>query len=212
VATAASAPAHMWFVKTGGEVWGPYPEARMAEFAREGRVRPSTLLSPFAQGPWSPAADSAEFAGQLRRLPPPPPQGRVGLSQIQAQSQPPARIQASPEPSRWQAADPAPAAAARPVEATPGLARPLLVFAQLTSVAPATFNAALARLGACAQVRPDLWLVRSSLGAAALRNLLSAHLTGGDSLLVVEAPLEQAAWFNLAPAHDRDLRRLWSGG
>ena len=86
------------------------------------------------------------------------------------------------------------------------------MFAELASVAPAAFQAALGRLGRCAQVRPGLWLLRAPIGAAALRNMLSSRLAASDTLLVVEAPLDHAAWFNLAPSSDRELRRLWAGG
>ena len=60
-------------------------------------------------------------------------------------------------------------------------------------------------------IRPGLWLVQARTNASTLRNLLSRRLGEADALLVVEAPLEQAAWFNLEPARDRELRRMWTG-
>jgi hypothetical protein len=42
-----------------------------------------------------------------------------------------------------------------------------------------------------------------------LRNALSRRLRDGDALLVVEAPLERTAWFNLDQVSEQDLRRLW---
>jgi hypothetical protein len=47
------------------------------------------------------------------------------------------------------------------------------------------------------------------MGAAGFRNVLSRRFRAGDTLLVVEAGLEQAAWFNLDQAEERRLRALW---
>jgi hypothetical protein len=228
VATAASAPAHMWFVKIGGDVWGPYPQARVAAFAREGRVKPATLLSPFAQGPWAPAADAEEFAAALRPAPPAAATLPGATRPHPAPGVPPGSGPPLSGPARSGAVrpldfdiverdrPPPPAAGRHPPSAaraaTSGPERAILVFAELTSVAPAAFQAGLGRLGGCAQVRPGLWLLRAPTTAAALRNMLSSRLGAADTLLVVEAPLDQAAWFNLAPSSDRELRRLWSGG
>ena len=56
----------------------------------------------------------------------------------------------------------------------------------------------------------DLWLVRARTGASALRNALTRRIGSDDALMVVEAPLEQAAWFNLAGDADRTMRQLWA--
>ncbi|MGC1300986.1 MAG: hypothetical protein WA840_01320, partial [Caulobacteraceae bacterium] len=85
----------------------------------------------------------------------------------------------------------------------------LLVWAFLSSGPVAAFEAALGGYGACVAIRPGLWLVQARMGPASLRNALSRRLRGGDTLLVVEAPLEQAAWFNLDQVSEQDLRRLW---
>ena len=188
--TAASS--HMWYVKAAGGVWGPYPEARMSAFVGEGRVRADTPVSPWAQGPFAPAAANLEFT----RL-------------FEAKATPAVREASA---VRSFASGPAPATQITTAISAPAQAavlRPLLVWAALSVQSTAAFHAALAATGAGVTIRPGLWLVRARIGASALRNQLSRTLSGADALLVVEVPLEQAAWFNLDPARDRELRRLW---
>ena len=61
-----------------------------------------------------------------------------------------------------------------------------------------------------ARIRPGVWLLRAAMTPSALRNALSRRLGAADVLLVVEAPLAQAAWFNLDGEADRALRSLWA--
>ncbi len=196
-------PGAVWFTRAAGQVWGPYPETRLALFVQEGRIDGATPLAPTPHGPF-------EAAGAPSRLPalfapplaePRPPERRTALRLADA----PAR----PESARSEPLQPEPARAESPLMI--GRTRPMLVFAALASLPASRFEAALAAYGEHRAVQPGVWLVRARLGPAALRNALSRRLRGEDALLVVEAPLDQTAWFNLPPPAERDLRRVWSG-
>jgi len=181
---ASAESASAWYVQAAGRVWGPYSQARLEAFVEEGRVAAETLVGLSAEGPFLPAARQA----RLHRL-----FGDVDPGQD------------------GPLADVAPLAAARHAAkaAEPAAQpRPLLVWAVLTGrVEP--FEAVLAAHGPFVRVGPDLWLVRARLGPAPLRNALSRRLTPADRLMVVEAPLAQAAWFNVEGETDRALRQLW---
>ncbi len=102
-------------------------------------------------------------------------------------------------------------AAPRPLDAAPTptpAERTLLVLGP--AEATEGFEAALGGHGPWACVGPGAWLLRARESPAALRNALSRRVRDGV-LLVVEAPLEAAAWFNLPGEADRALRRLWAG-
>lgn len=112
-----------------------------------------------------------------------------------------------PEP----ALGPLGAETSRPQAGAAGAVHPLLVWAALASLAPTRFEALLAAYGPFLAIRPGLWLVRAGIGASPLRNALSRRLRSEDALLVVEAPLAGAAWFNLDGATERSLRQMWGG-
>ncbi len=213
----AEPSSHMWYVKAAGGVWGPYPEARVAGFVAEGRVSPATLLSPWAGGPFAPAQASVEFEPLFRSQ----VEARTGTDDRPA-GRPSARQAAAPQPIPAPVADrlatpPSPVAeSVRALVADPsavaagsGPVRPLLVWIDHAQTS-LELTAVLDAFGPNIAIRPGLWLVRARTPAATLRNLLSRKLGEHDALLVVEATLDQAAWFNLDPARDRELRRLWS--
>jgi hypothetical protein len=184
----------VWFVQAAGRVWGPYSPARVARFVAEGRVTAESLLAPEAEGPFHPAARW---------------RGLVDLFQ-------------APKPYRHQ---PAPIAGSEPASAFAAPAqlepsqpsastaprRPLLVWADLASLRADQFEALISCYGAVVAIRPGLWLVQAPLPASALRNALSHRLTGADALMILHAPLAQAAWFNLDSAAERRLRQVWGG-
>jgi len=175
----------VWYVHAQGRVWGPYAESRIAGFVGEGRVAAGTLLGSSPDGPFGAAGSH-------------PALGRLFATQDAAPALSPAETPRS-------------VLAAQAIETPAGAARPLLVFAVLTTIDADAFEAALAMHGPYERARAGLWLVRARLGPAALRNVLSRRLRGADTLLVVEASLEQAAWFNLDGAEERRLRALWAG-
>jgi len=196
-----AAPA--WFVQAAGRVWGPYSPVRLARFVAEGRVTPDSLVAAEVEGPFHPAGRWRGLAPLFHAQKPyhyqPAP-----IAEAEAASRPTPTAQPKP------ATEPTPA----PRQLSPSAAptRPLLVWADLESLSGAQFEALLARYGAVVAIRPPVWLVQARCDAAALRNALSRRLTGADALMIIHAPLDQAAWFNLDTAAERQLRQLWGGG
>lgn len=184
----------VWYVQAADKVWGPYRRSRLQGFVGEGRLSAQSLVASQTSGPFGPA-------GRRREL-----QGLFPIVTVPVATAP---VQPSPVPESH-----APAAPAMPAPAAPAasLVRPLLVWAALESLSVIRFEAALAVYGPFQAIRPGLWLVRAVMGAAPLRNALSRRLRSDDALLVVEAPLSGAAWFNLDGAAERSLRQLWGAG
>ena len=193
----------VWYVRAEGRVWGPYPHQRLAGFVKEGRISPSTLVCDGLEGPFT----TAESQERLRPL--------FGLP---------------PEEGHEPAADgdelalsPAPGADRRDrlsalqgllaqvgVRPAPSAARPILVFAALSSLSATAFESVLAQHGPFERLDEGLWLVRGRQSPAALRNALSRRLRADDRLIAVDAPLDRTAWFNLGAEKERRARALWS--
>jgi hypothetical protein len=192
---AGDAPA--WFVQAAGQVWGPYSPVRLARFVAEGRVTPQSLLSVQRDGPFHPA-ERWESLGALFQAPKPYRHQPAPMATPKPSPPEPSRPEPEPEPQ------PEP-------EAPTASARPLLVWAELSSLSADQFESLLARHGTAVAIRPTVWLLQAGLDPAALRNTLSRRLTGADALMIVHAPLDQAAWFNLDSAAERRLRQVWGG-
>jgi len=174
VSRADGSGAPLWFIRAAGRIWGPYPEARMADFVAEGRVAAETPVAPTAEGPFVAAGHQARLY----------------------------RLFAGPEAETGQ---PAPG----PQEAA-ATSRALLVWASLKSRRLDRLEALIGVLGPYVQVEPGLWLVRTPMTPAALRNALTRRLEAEDRLMVLAAPLGEVAWFNLEGETDRTLRQLWA--
>lgn len=185
------AGATIWFIQAAGRVWGPYPDTRMASFVEEGRVAAETLVGARPEGPFAPAAHQVRLRGLF----------------------------GGGEPAEEAAPTPAPAPVPAPAQAIPqapargeaASAQPLLVFATLRGERTDGFEGLLGAHGPFARVQPGLWLVRTPMGPASLRNVLTRRMEAGDSVMVVAAAADQAAWFNLDGETDRALRQLWMG-
>lgn len=190
-----------WFVQSAGRVWGPYPEQRIATFVEEGRVAADTLVGQSEAGPFAPAGHQARLAGLF------------GLS---GQPVPEAEPVRPREPTAWRSAE-RQAAASDPAHAQPRLAaaplapaRPLLVWASLRTVRPERLEELIGAHGPFVRIQNGLWLVRARMGPPALRNVLTRRLAPEDQLMVLAAPLDAVAWFNLEGDTDRTLRQLWA--
>jgi hypothetical protein len=170
------------YVLAGGRVWGPYGRERIDGFVAEGRVGPATPVGDHPEGPFQPAGRHPGLAALFGEAP----------RSERAQSQAAASVSSAAAPA--------------------GLERALVVWASLPAHRVESFEQLLGAFGPWTGLGAGLWLVRSRMGASALRNGLTRRLTQDDALLVVEAPLEQAAWFNLAGGGEPALRRLWTSG
>jgi hypothetical protein len=193
-----AAPAQAWFVQAAGQVWGPYSPARLARFVVEGRVTPESLVAAEIEGPFH-AASRWRSLAPLFHAP----------KRYHHQPAPVAGVEPTSDSVPAAQTEPQPSAEA---QSSASATRPLLIWAELASLSPDRFEALVARYGAVVALRPTVWLVQARCDAAALRNALSRRLTGADALLIVQAPLDQAAWFNLDSAAERRLREVWGGG
>ena len=149
-------------------------------------------------GPY-PAARLAPFVAQ-RRL---GPDSRVARTE----GGPFTRAADTPELAALFTAATGDPAGAPPAEAKTGASpressRPLLVVGDAPEADLPQLEAALGEHGEAVRIRPGLWLLRTPQGAGPLRNALSRRVRGA-MLLMVEAPLAHAAWFNLEGETDR---------
>lgn len=186
-----------WYVEAAGRVWGPYVERRLEDFVSEGRIGPATPVATSPDGPFQAAAAQADLAHLFPRAAAPQP----------APAPQPVPLRAVAAPAQAAPVQDAPQTVVVPAAA--GADRPLLVWASVGPAGLEPFEQLLAIHGPHVRLGPGLWLVRARMPAAGLRNALTRRLRGAEALLVVEAAMTDAAWFNLDGEVDRAARGLW---
>jgi hypothetical protein len=204
----------VWFVQAAGQVWGPYGRARLEGFLAEGRLTAQSLLARESTGPFLTAGAVPEFARLFDKAPPLSPENYIHQSppNYRPDAEPPRSRSAGSqgEPPPLKPRPPEPRQLANPVTSVAkGTNRPLVIWADCVSIPQEAFQNLLQLYGEIAPIRPGVWLVQARLDPPSLRNALSRHLTGVDALLILQTPLEAAAWFNLDSRTERPLRALW---
>lgn len=214
----------VWFVQSAGQVWGPYGRARLEGFLAEGRLTAQSLLARDSVGPFLAAGVVPEFARLFDKAPPLSPESYIHQSPPNSRpdAEPPrnrsAGSQGEPHPLTPRPQGPRPPEPRPPeprrlanslTSVAKGTNRPIVIWADCVSISQEAFQNLLQLYGEIAPIRPGVWLVQARLDPPSLRNALSRHLTGVDALLILQTPLEAAAWFNLDSRTERPLRALW---
>ncbi len=86
----------------------------------------------------------------------------------------------------------------------------VIVHAEIVSGAWNAFMAALESMGVVCELRPGLWIVRTTFSVGVIRNTLSQTLERGDRLVVIDASHDRLAWFNLGPEVDVRIGKVWN--
>lgn len=179
-----------WWINVGGRVYGPYAQAQLAGFVKEGRLAPHSIVRAGVKGPWITAIDDPVL-GQL--------------FVVSAKDADEGKLAAAG------AGAPAVAAGRRAsdkVSAGHGEAN-FVVIADIRVGSVRALEDAVRRLGDTVVLTRNAWLVRARHSAGSLRNALTSVLAASDMLFVVDASNNRTAWFNLGPGGEVQVRKVW---
>lgn len=176
------APAETWFVRIGEAAYGPYSRDRLRAFVAEGRVRATTLVGRSEDGAFAPAGETPALA---------------------------AIVNGEPAPRDASKAAPAPAAAPDASTATrSGETAHFVIVADVDPETERAIEGLLGALGRWERAARGAWMARATASAEEFRNTLSRVMGADDTLLIVDASRDRAAWFNIGHARDAALRAL----
>jgi hypothetical protein len=65
-------------------------------------------------------------------------------------------------------------------------------------------------MGPAHRFMPQSWVLTSEASLNTIRNRLVQKLGKIDTLFIVDAARDKAAWFNFGPENDSRVRRMWS--
>jgi hypothetical protein len=174
-----------WTISVGGRVYGPYSLEQMRSFHAEGRLADHSLVA------------------------------RAGEEQFHAASEDPALavfFQPAPQattPTPAQPETPAPHKFGADTESS-GERTHYVIIADMKSRSIAGLEEEIFNLGPAHRFMPQAWVLSSEVGINTIRHALVQKLGKIDTLFIVDAAHDKAAWFNFGPENDARVRRMWT--
>jgi hypothetical protein len=177
-----------WTISVGGRVYGPYSIEQMRAFHAEGRLADHSLVA------------------------------RAGEDQFHGASEDPALAAFFQPAAAPQAAPAAPAQAETPAgphkfgadtEQT-GERTHYVIIADMKSRSITGLEEEIFNLGPAHRFMPQAWVLSSEVGINTIRHALVQKLGKIDTLFIVDAAHDKAAWFNFGPENDARVRRMWT--
>ena len=85
-----------------------------------------------------------------------------------------------------------------------------VIIADLKSSSTTGLEEEIFSLGTAHRFMPQAWVLSSEVGINTIRHALVQKLGKIDTLFIVDAAHDKAAWFNFGPENDARVRRMWS--
>jgi hypothetical protein len=184
-----------WTINVGGQSYGPYTLQHMQAFVGEGRLAPHSLVAPAGETQFRPAG---EFP-QLLRLFAQPGQSKSATGKFVTAT----GVESDEDtisPTFGRAND----------EPRGGERGRFVIMADMKSRSISGLEEEIFNLGPAHSLMPQAWLLVSDQPINAIRNTLVQKLGKLDTLFIVDATHNKAAWFNFGPESDTRIRRVWT--
>ena len=174
-----------WTISIGGRAYGPYNLEQMKAFQAEGRLAPHSMVARAGEEQFRHANEDAELAALF---PAPKPQ---------PEPQQAPRLQAPAPPHKFGQ------------DQNSGERNRYVIVSDMKSGSISALEEEIFNLGPAYRFMPQAWILTSDVSLNAIRSGLIQKLGKLDTLFVVDAAHDKAAWFNFGPEADTKVRRLW---
>jgi hypothetical protein len=184
-----------WIINVGGRAYGPYVAEQMRAFALEGRLVAMSQVTRAGDTEFRNALDDPELAPFF--IPVKTPSAAVSEPLRPGEAERPAsfgRFESSLKAEE---------------DAAPETSH-FLIVADMKSRSIQGLEEEVVKLGAVCPIMPQVWMLNTDASISAVRNILIQQLGKLDTLLVVDATRDKAAWFNFGPEMDARIRRIWT--
>jgi len=187
-----SAMPESWTISVGGRVYGPYSLEQMKGFHAENRLADHSLVARAGEEQFHPASEDAELAL---------------LFQPAATEQPDT---AHPDNAAAEPAQPHRFGARSETESAHEGPAHFVIVADMKSRSIAGLEEEIFTLGQAHRFGPQSWVLSSEASINTIRNALVQKLGKIDTLFIVDAAHDKAAWFNFGPETDTRIRKMWT--
>ena len=180
--------AETWTISVGGRVYGPYTLAQMQAFRAENRLADHSLVARGDEEQFHPAGEDPALAPLFQT-------DRPGEAENTPASEP-------AQPHRF--------GARAETEANSDGPAHFVIVADMKSGSISGLEEEICKLGPAHRFSPQAWMLLSEAPINIVRNALMQKLGKIDTLFIVDAAHDKAAWFNFGPETDTRIRRMWS--
>jgi hypothetical protein len=179
--------AESWTISVGGRVYGPYSLEQMQGFHAENRLADHSMVARAGEEQFHPAMEDTALAPLFQ-----PASAAVETPA----SEPVATEPAQPHRfgTRQEAEGPA----------------HFVVVADMKSRSITGLEEEIFSLGQAHRFGPQAWVLSSEASINTIRNALVQKLGKLDTIFIVDAARDKAAWFNFGPEADTRIRKMWS--
>ena len=175
-----------WTISVGGRVYGPYSIEQMRAFHAEGHLADHSLVARAGEDQFHAANEDGALAVFFQPV-------------SQAAPAAPAQPEAPAAPYKF-GADTEPT----------GLRTHYVIIADMKSRSITGLEEEIFNLGPAHRSMPQAWVLSSEVGINTIRHALVQKLGKIDTLFIVDAAHDKAAWFNFGPENDARVRRMWT--
>jgi len=176
--------AESWTISVGGRVYGPYSLEQMRGFHAESRLGDHSLVARAGEEQFHPATEDPEL-------------GPIFEAAAPAE----ALVSEPAQPHRFGARNDADVL---------GAPAHFVIVADMKSRSITGLEEEIFTLGPAHRFGPQAWVLSSEASINTIRNALVQKLGKIDTLFIVDAAHDKAAWFNFGPETDTRIRKMWS--
>ena len=178
--------AEAWTISVGGRVYGPYSLEQMQGFHAENRLADHSLVARAGEEQFHPASEDPELALLFQPA-----------------------VAAEPEPAAEPAQPHRFGAKSEPEAGHEGPSH-FVIVADMKSRSITGLEEEIFTLGQAHRFGPQAWVLSSEATINTIRNALVQKLGKIDTLFIVDAAHDKAAWFNFGPETDTRIRKMWT--
>ena len=179
--------ADSWTMSVGGRVYGPYSLEQMKGFHAEKRLASHSLIARQGQEQFYPAGEDPELSSLFAPV---------------ADT----ADRAKPEHSKPDH----PKSFGTRFDADAGAPGHFVIVADMKARSITVLEEEIFALGVAHPFGPQAWVLSSEASINTIRNALVQKLGKTDTLFIVDAAHDKAAWFNFGPETDTRIRMIWS--
>ncbi|HUE63181.1 MAG TPA: DUF4339 domain-containing protein [Rhizomicrobium sp.] len=180
--------AESWTISVGGRVFGPYSLEQMQGFHAENRLADHSMVARDGEDQFRPAGEDPALASLFQQEPQEP-----SVSEQATEPAHPRRFGAKQE-----------------VEISDGQPAHFVIVADMKSRSISGLEEEIFSLGEAHRFGPQAWVLCSEGSINTIRNALVQKLGKLDTLFIVDAARDKAAWFNFGPETDTRIRKMWT--